>query len=112
MCRKKRRRRLRTQPGQSAPKKFMEASMKRRRCAERSAVLSLMASSLLTAMALPCFAQQSLLANAAAERHRYPDGSRLREEYETMNEAINLPPARPTTRAAAAGLAAAARIQP
>src|SRR5262245_47923276 len=85
--------------------------MTRRHCAARSAVMSLMACTFLTALTLPAFAQQSPLMAATGERFRYPDGGNLQAQYETRNELMVLPPARSTMRSASAGLAAAATIQ-
>jgi hypothetical protein len=92
----------------------MEASMKRSRYATRSVALCVATSSIFTSMMVSAFSQQSsssLLATAASDRYRYPDGSRLQAQYETINEAISLPSVGPTARAAAAGLGAAAKIQ-
>src|SRR5262249_26348709 len=86
--------------------------MRRRHGAAHSAAICAVASSVFVAMTLPTLAQEaSPLAAAATERHRYADGNRLQAQYESVNEAVDLPPARPAARAAAAGLAAAARIQ-
>src|SRR5262245_2929083 len=92
----------------------MEVSMKRSRDATRSVALCVATSSIFTSMMVSAFGQQtssSLLATAASDRYRYPDGSRLQAQYETINEAISLPSVGPTARAVAAGLGAAAKIQ-
>src|SRR6266436_4843592 len=88
--------------------------MHRRYGAAHCAAVCAVTSSAILALTLPTFAQQSTsspLASAAAERYRYPDGGRVQTQYDSTNEGVVLPPARSTGRAAAAGLAAGAKIQ-
>lgn len=63
---------------------------------------------------IPVSAQQPPASPVAAApaANRYPDGSKLRTQYDTpVNQPINLPPARAAVRAASAGFAAAASVQ-
>jgi len=51
------------------------------------------------------------LAAVAPDAKHYPDGMRLREQYDTVNQPLNLPAARDEAKRAAVGLAAASRVQ-
>jgi len=89
--------------------------MKRSRCSTRGVKLCVATSSIFASMMLSAFGQQSSsspLATTTSDRQRFPDGSRLQAQYETVNEMIGLPSGGPTQqRAAAAGFGAAAKIQ-
>jgi len=73
-------------------------------------------SAVMTTMVTPASAQQqpppsaSPLAVAPAA-NRYPDASKLQAQYSSVNQPLNLPPARSASRAASAGFASAASVQ-
>jgi hypothetical protein len=69
--------------------------------------------SVVAAAAMPASAQQPVatpLANAPADS-RYPDGSKLRAQYATVNQPIAIPSGPASARAASAGFASAASVQ-
>jgi hypothetical protein len=90
-----------------------EASMNYRPSMARSARRLALASLLIAASGVPAISQQTspLAGGPAAAGLRHADGSRLQAQYETVNQQLDLPPGRTSMRAAAAGLAAAARVQ-
>jgi hypothetical protein len=69
--------------------------------------------SVMAATVIPVSAQQPASPLAAAPaQSRYPDGSKLQAQYSSVNQSVALPQGPARVRAASAGLASAASVQP